>query len=210
MTKVKKNIFRIFKSNEIQSIEEFHYDYIIKHKIVTFVPLNFVDKLMYEMAFAGAGIIGNYEICSFRMKGLGTFKPSSKAKPYSGTHGKLSFKEEVRLEMECNTDKLDSVIDSLLNNHPYEEAAYEVYDFKKRKNEASGFIINFKKDLNTADIMKRLNQKLEENVIDSKSKINKLAYIDSDLDKNILNKVIINRCNYLLTFQNKNKILIKI
>jgi hypothetical protein len=57
--------------------------------------------------------------------------------------------------------------------------------------------------------MKRLNQKLDGKNIESNSKIKKLAYVESKLTKNILRKVIINKCNYLLTFENKNKILIK-
>ena len=206
---MEKDIYKIFKKAEIESIENFHFDFINRKKVVTFIPLGYVDKLNYEMAFAGAGRIGNYEMCSFRMKGLGTFKPTAKAKPFSGTKGKLSFEEEVRFEMECDEENLDRVIDTLLSNHPYEEAAYEIYDFKKRSDIPSGFIINFKKEIGLTDLMKRLNQKLDENNINTKSKIKKLAFVDSKLTKNILRKVIINKCNYLLTFENKNKILIK-
>lgn len=206
---MEKEIYRIFKKEEIDSLEKFHYDYVSRKKIVTFVPLKFVDKLTYEMAFAGAGRIGNYEICSFRMKGLGTFKPAKNANPFSGEKGKLAFEEEVRLEMECDEVNLENAIEALIANHPYEEPAYEVYDFKKRSKEPSGFIINFKKNFLLTDLMKRLNQKVDNNLLKQKTVIKKLAYIKSKLNDDILRKVVINRCNYLLTFEKNNKILIK-
>jgi hypothetical protein len=204
-----KEIYRIFKKNEIDSAEEFHHDFISRKKIVTFVPLNFVDKLTFEMAFAGAGIIGNYEICSFRMKGLGTFKPVADAKPFSGKKGKVAYEEEVRLEMECDEENLDNVINALLLNHPYDEAAYEIYDFQKRAKEPSGYVLNFKKSFELKELLKRLNNNLDYKNLNLEKKIKKLAFVNSKLNKNILRKVLIHKCDYLLTFENNNKILIK-
>jgi hypothetical protein len=121
-----KNIYKIFSRKEIKNLTPVLYEYIIKNKIVTFVPLSHVDKLMFDMSAAGAGIIGNYTVCSFRMKGVGTFMPGNKANPFSGKKGKLAFEEEVRLEMECGTNKTEKVIDVLIKSHPYEEPAYEI------------------------------------------------------------------------------------
>jgi len=153
-------IFSYFKKNEIKSLSPVHYKYVNRKKIVTFVPLKSVDKITYDLAGAGAGKIGNYTVCSFRMKGVGTFVPGKNARPYSGKTGKLSFEEEVRLEMECGTDELDSIIDTLLKNHPYEEPAYEVYDFTKRTKEANAYYCELKEKISLEELIYRLNNKV--------------------------------------------------
>ena len=80
---IKKNILNIFSKKEILS-EEIFYGFKEKKKIVTYVPEDHADKLMSEMSKAGAGKIGNYEMCSFRTVGTGTFIPGKYARPFSG------------------------------------------------------------------------------------------------------------------------------
>jgi hypothetical protein len=153
-------IFSYFKKNEIKSLSPVLYKYINRKKIVTYVPLKSVDKITYDLANAGAGKIGNYTVCSFRMKGVGTFVPGKNAKPFSGKSGKLSFEEEVKLEMESGTEELDNVIDALLMNHPYEEPAYEVYEFTKRTKEVSAYYCELKKKVSLEELIYRLNNKV--------------------------------------------------
>jgi hypothetical protein len=97
-------------------------------KLVVFVPPTHADSLMAAMASAGAGTIGNYELCSFRLEGTGTFKPAPGAKPFTGAAGRLESVEEVRLEMVLPRWKLEGVVAAMRRAHPYEEAAYDVYD----------------------------------------------------------------------------------
>jgi len=153
-------IFNYFKKTEIKSLSPLQYKFVSRKKLVTFVPLKSVDKITYDLANAGAGKIGNYTVCSFRMKGVGTFVPGKSAKPYSGKAGKLSFDEEVRLEMECSREDLDNVIDALLANHPYEEPAYEVYDFAKRTKDAAAYFCELKGKVTLEELIYRLNNKV--------------------------------------------------
>ena len=165
MTEIKK-LKNIFKKEEIQSIQSFLYNYINKKKVVVYIPLQYVDKLTFEMGNAGAGIIGNYDLCSFRMKGLGTFRPNQKSNPYSGKKNQLSFEEEVRLEMECNEKELDKVIDAMFESHPYEEVAYEVYDFTKRGKVPSGYIVNLKRRMKINNLFSRIKKNIDFNLTD--------------------------------------------
>ena len=153
-------IFNYFRKIEIKSLSPVLYKYVNRKKIVTYIPLKSVDKITFDLADAGAGRIGNYTVCSFRMKGVGTFIPGKSAKPYSGKAGKLSFEEEVRLEMECGLDELDNVIDALLKNHPYEEPAYEVYDFIKRTDTVSAYFCELKSKVTLEELIYRLNNKV--------------------------------------------------
>lgn len=96
-------------------------------KLVTFVPGEAVDAVRDAMSEAGAGIIGNYTHCSFQSPGTGTFVPLSGAEPYTGKVGELAKEAEFRLEMLVPEDYLHDAITAMINAHPYEKVAYDVY-----------------------------------------------------------------------------------
>lgn len=98
------------------------------YKIVVFVPEEAVDKVRNAMAEAGAGRIGQYTHCSFRAAGTGSFAPLPAAQPYVGKTGKLEEVEEYRLEMICTGSWLDVAVAEMLDKHPYDEVAYDLYE----------------------------------------------------------------------------------
>src|SRR5690606_35228566 len=53
-------------------------------KIVTFVPIDQVDRVREAMARAGAGRMGNYGKCSFSLQGEGTFQGDADTSPAVG------------------------------------------------------------------------------------------------------------------------------
>jgi hypothetical protein len=178
-------ILNYFKKTEIKSLSPVLYKYVNRKKIVTYVPLKSVDKITFDLADAGAGRIGNYTVCSFRMKGVGTFIPGKSAKPFSGKSGKLSFEEEVRLEMECGREELDCVIDALLANHPYEEPAYEVYDFSKRTDVVSAYYCELKSKVTLEELIYRLNNKVVIAKGFSDLKFSKLLMFENMCDEHV-------------------------
>jgi dinuclear metal center YbgI/SA1388 family protein len=110
----------------LESIDFLHRPYRTQKKIVTFVPASHVDAVANAMAEAGAGTIGNYERCSFRTTGTGTFQGNGASNPVVGQRGILEQVPEVRLEMVVQQWNVDRVVEALRNTHPYEEAAYDV------------------------------------------------------------------------------------
>ncbi len=96
-------------------------------KIVVFVPLTHADKIREAIGKAGGGIIGNYSQCSFSSKGIGRFKPNSKAKPHIGKAGELEQVEEERIEFICPKNQAKSIIKAIKLAHPYEEVALDIY-----------------------------------------------------------------------------------
>lgn len=96
-------------------------------KIVVFVPVGYEDKVAMAMADAGAGWIGNYSHCTFRAKGTGTFMPREGTNPFIGERGSLERVEEYRLETIVPAELTRQVVKAMLDAHPYEEAAYDVY-----------------------------------------------------------------------------------
>lgn len=101
--------------------------YRLKRKIVTFVPPDHVDGVAEAMGKAGAGTIGNYESCSYRSQGTGTFRGNTEARPTIGKRGQLEHVQEVRLEMIVDQPNVQPVVRAMLSAHPYEEVAYDVY-----------------------------------------------------------------------------------
>lgn len=108
--------------------------YRVQRKIVTFVPADHVDTVAQAMALAGAGRIGNYESCSFRSPGTGTFRGNEAAHPAVGRAGTLESVAELRLEMIAEEWNVDRIIDAMRKAHPYEEPAYDVYPLHNASN----------------------------------------------------------------------------
>jgi len=96
-------------------------------KLAVFIPAGHVEEVHQAVSEAGAGWIGNYSHCAFQTPGTGTFRPLSGTSPYIGREGKLERVEEVRLETIVPVDKLSSVLKAMIEAHPYEEVAYDLY-----------------------------------------------------------------------------------
>jgi len=96
-------------------------------KLVTFCPLEFADRVRQSLFDAGGGNIGNYDCCSYNLEGQGTFRASDKANPFVGERNKIHYENEVRIEVIYPIYLENQLISALLNSHPYEEVAYDLY-----------------------------------------------------------------------------------
>lgn len=130
-------------------------------KVAVFVPAADVGKLTEAMAGAGAGLIGKYDHCSFRIEGKGTFRGGERTKPHVGQAGRLEEVDEVRLEMIVPRWKVAEVLRAMKNAHPYEEVGYDVYVLE---NESTGFgagvIGNLPEGLELQAFLKRIKDAL--------------------------------------------------
>ncbi len=95
-------------------------------KIVVFVPSSHAERVSREMSAAGAGIIGQYDSCSFRVRGQGTFRGGAQSNPRAGKRGVLETVDETRLEMIAPKAEVDRIVRAVKNVHPYEEVAYDI------------------------------------------------------------------------------------
>jgi len=82
-------------------------------KIVVGVPEAYADKVRRAMGKAGAGKIGDYEFCSFSIKGIGRFIPLKTANPTIGQKGKLEQVIEERIETVCLKKDLQKIIKAI-------------------------------------------------------------------------------------------------
>ncbi len=96
-------------------------------KVVVFVPDKDLPKVSDAMFTAGAGQIGQYRECSYRLSGTGTFFGSEATNPTIGQKGRREEVNEWRLEVVCPEKSLSGVVAAMRAAHSYEEPAYDVY-----------------------------------------------------------------------------------
>jgi dinuclear metal center YbgI/SA1388 family protein len=96
-------------------------------KVVVFVPEADLGRVSDAMFAAGAGNIGEYSQCSFRLSGTGTFFGSETTNPSVGAKGRREEVSEYRLEVVCPETRMDAVIAAMRRAHSYEEPAFDVY-----------------------------------------------------------------------------------
>jgi hypothetical protein len=98
-----------------------------RHKLVWFVPAEALDATRDAVFAAGAGRIGDYERCSWYTAGTGTFLGGEGTEPTIGEAGREEQAPELRVETVLPADKAGEVVAALLEAHPYEEVAYDLY-----------------------------------------------------------------------------------
>lgn len=96
-------------------------------KIVIYVPETHADIVRQAMGKAGAGKIGDYDFCSFSIKGMGRFRPLAGANPTIGKVGAFETVPEERIEAICPSDCVKEVIAAVKKVHPYEEMGLDIY-----------------------------------------------------------------------------------
>ena len=134
-------------------------------KVVTFVPEHALAQVRLAMVGAGAGMIRGYTQCSFAAPGRGTFCGGSTTKPVIGQRGRLEAVNELRLEMICPVARLPQVIAALVDEHPYEEPAYDVYVIANQPADASGAgqgrVVEFARPITLATLVRRIKTQLQ-------------------------------------------------
>lgn len=100
-------------------------------KLVVFVPAGSADKVAQAMFDAGAGHIGDYDMCSYRLAGEGTFRGSESTSPTIGTAGQFERVAELRIESVTPRSAVPTVVEAIRKSHPYEEPAFDVYPLSR-------------------------------------------------------------------------------
>jgi hypothetical protein len=113
------------------------------------------------MHLAGAGHIGNYNNCSFRVEGLGAFTPNGDASPFIGSAGTPETAPETRVEVIFPTHLGDSILAALKANHPYEEVAYYMTPLTNLNQEVgSGMIGELETAMEPLEFLKGLKNRM--------------------------------------------------
>lgn len=95
-------------------------------KLITFIPKDSVDTVSKALFDAGAGKIGNYDSCSYRLDGEGTFRALEGANPHVGEVNVVHTEPEIRFEAIVPRYLKSKVLRALIESHPYEEVAFDL------------------------------------------------------------------------------------
>src|SRR5262249_4545528 len=99
-------------------------------KLVVFVPEADLARVSDALFAAGAGRIGEYRECSFRLAGTGTFFASDASNPTVGKKGQREEAPEWRLEVVLPENKVEAAVKAMRQAHSYEEPAFDVYPLR--------------------------------------------------------------------------------
>lgn len=103
------------------------------YKLVVFVPASHTTAVAEAIFQAGGGRIGDYEKCSFRSLGEGSYLPREGATPFAGRVGELSSEPEIRLEIRVPESRLTAALAAMHEAHPYQEVAYDVLPTERQQ-----------------------------------------------------------------------------
>ncbi|MDO4970713.1 MAG: Nif3-like dinuclear metal center hexameric protein [Bacteroidales bacterium] len=127
-------------------------------KIVVFVPKAQAAEVEQAMWSAGAGRLGDYDRCSYRVEGEGRFHALDGANPFAGEVGEDHVEEEVRVEVLVNKAKSSAVISAMLSAHPYEEPAFDVIPLENADRYSGSGVIGDVEPMAAEDFLRRLKE----------------------------------------------------
>lgn len=135
---------------EVTSTEAFY-------KLTTFVPLDAIDLVENALYKAGAGRMGNYDECSYKIEGVGSFRPLDGSKPAIGDKNVRTFVKEFRIEVIVSNRDLDKCTEALKKAHPYETPAYDVIKLENLTTKTGlGRVGTYSRPISGVDLISRL------------------------------------------------------
>jgi dinuclear metal center YbgI/SA1388 family protein len=129
-------------------------------KLVVFVPDGDLAKVSDALFAAGAGVIGNYTECSFRLAGKGTFFGTDSANPVVGQKGRREDVDEWRLEVVMPEKQVSSAVAAMRKAHSYEEPAFDVYPLKPNAIGGEGRIGELAQPATLSELAERTKREL--------------------------------------------------
>jgi dinuclear metal center YbgI/SA1388 family protein len=117
----------IAKKLELKNVSILQPKNKMLRRLITFAPTDKAEQVRNAVFDAGAGHIGKYSECSFNSEGTGTFKAGEGAEPYVGEIGERYHEKEAKIEIVYPFYLENQVVKALVNNHPYEEVAYDIF-----------------------------------------------------------------------------------
>lgn len=131
-------------------------------RLITFAPVDKAAQVRDAVFAAGAGHIGKYSECSFNSNGTGSFKAEAGADPYVGEIGERHYEQETKIEIVYPFYLENQVVKALIENHPYEEVAYDIFTMDNvHFGIGAGVIGELKEPRNEKDFLKFISEKFK-------------------------------------------------
>ena len=127
------------------------------YKLQVYLPTDALENVDKALFNAGAGSIGKYSECHFRVEGTGTFKGNEEANPVIGKRGERTSQNEYKVEYLVPLSKLNAVLNALRNSHPYEEIPYDLIQIvNENQNEGAGLLGELENEMSEKEFLLHL------------------------------------------------------
>ena len=131
-------------------------------KLITYTVPENAELLRKALFDVGAGIIGNYDNCSFNSEGFSTYQGNENSNPTVGNRGELTQTNEIKIEVVFEKQLQSKILKALFTNHVYEEVAYEIYDLQNtHQNIGLGMIGELKSPMSEGDFLSFVKDKMK-------------------------------------------------
>ncbi len=101
-------------------------------QMAIFVPNGSVEAVLAAAFEAGAGHVGLYDQCAFRVNGVGSYRPLAGSNPVDGQINQFSIGPETKVEFIYPNYLQYAILRSVKSVHPYEEVAYNAFSMTNK------------------------------------------------------------------------------
>jgi hypothetical protein len=141
---------------------------------VTFIPTKHSSEVKQAIYEAGGGSIGDYDHCSFSVTGTGSFRGGENTNPHSGEKGVDHMESEDRVEIIYSKPLESNILGALIESHPYEEVAYDIYPLENMNPQiGSGQIGTLQVPMEEKEFMSLVADRMNSPIIKHTSLLNK-------------------------------------
>lgn len=131
-------------------------------KLITYTIAENAEEVRNALFDAGAGMIGNYENCSFNSQGIGTYMGNENSNPEVGERFEFVENNEIKIEVTFEKHLESKILKALFKHHAYEEVAYEIYELQnKHQNIGLGAIGMLEKPMAEVDFLNLVKEKMQ-------------------------------------------------
>ncbi len=136
-------------------------------KLTTYVPVEHTETVLNTLFDAGAGEVGkNYEHCSFRSLGVGSFRPKEGANPFIGATNQEEKVVEHKIEVIFDRYLERNVLAALHQAHPYETPLYYLHLLENANPIiGSGMIGTLENPMSEKEFLKHLKKTMKAGVV---------------------------------------------
>ncbi len=134
-------------------------------KLVVNVPPEYAQRIQDSMTTYG-GKIGNYDKCSFKINGTGTFRGNESSNGFIGKPTTYEEVDEVRIEVVIPRSLIAITMKEVKKIHPYEEVGYDIYTLENKNYDVGlGVVGELEEEIDTNTFISKIASDLECDII---------------------------------------------
>ncbi|KUJ52444.1 Nif3-like dinuclear metal center hexameric protein [Chryseobacterium sp. JAH] len=135
-------------------------------QLTVFVPREYSENVKEALFSAGAGNIGFYDECSFKIEGKGTFRPTVGSNPFSGQQNIRENADEDMISVIFESFKQNQIVAAMKAAHPYEEVAHQIYQLENENHYSGlGMYGEFETEMDEKDFLSFVKDQFSLNII---------------------------------------------